>query len=93
MLPWPGTGSVASGSGVDGVDWRYRAMFSPSTPDQRPTATIGSSCADLDCSFTATGFTDIDGSVDSYAWDFGDGETSTAATVEHTRSGAAIKSR
>jgi len=34
--------------------------------------------------FSGTGSSDSDGTIASYSWTFGDGGTSTAATVAHT---------
>mgnify|MGYP003960416761 CR=1 FL=1 len=48
-----------------------------------PTATIESSCVGASCTFDGSGSTD-DGSVASYAWDFGDGGSSTATSPAHT---------
>jgi PKD repeat protein len=42
-----------------------------------PTASFSVSCTFLDCTFDATGSGDSDGTVESYAWDFGDGHTDT----------------
>jgi PKD repeat protein len=51
-----------------------------------PTASFTTSCTFLVCSFDAGGSGDSDGSVASYTWDFGDGETdsTTGATPSHT---------
>ncbi len=38
----------------------------------------------LDASFDATGSSDPDGVIVAYQWDFGDGESGTGDTVEHT---------
>ena len=54
------------------------------TPNQPPTAAFTSSCDELECSFDASGSTDGDGTVASYAWDFGDGQTGTGATPSHS---------
>jgi PKD repeat protein len=53
-------------------------------PNQPPAAAFTSDCADLACSFDGTGSSDADGSVVSYAWQFGDGETGTGPTPSHT---------
>lgn len=55
--------------------------------NQAPTAAFTSSCADLVCSFTDTS-TDPDGSVASRSWDFGNGQTSTAANPSVTYAAA-----
>ena len=49
-----------------------------------PTADFTVSCTDLTCTFS-DGSSDgnVGGSVASYAWDFGDGETSTEANPVH----------
>lgn len=53
------------------------------TPAQPPTASFTSSVSGLTASLDASGSTDPDGTVDSYAWDFGDGSTGTGATTSH----------
>ncbi|MET1006925.1 MAG: PKD domain-containing protein [Propionibacteriaceae bacterium] len=50
----------------------------------KPTAAFTSSCAERVCAFDGSGSTDSDGTVASYAWDFGDGDTSTLAKPSHT---------
>ena len=50
-----------------------------------PTAVIDSAdCVDLDCSFDGSSSNDSDGTVDAHDWDFGDGNTASGATVNHT---------
>ena len=49
-----------------------------------PVAVLDVVCAGLDCTFDGTGSTDTDGTVTSYAWDFGDGGTATGATATHS---------
>ncbi|MFI7441051.1 S8 family serine peptidase [Nonomuraea indica] len=49
-----------------------------------PTASFTASCTQLACSFNGSGSTDSDGTIASYAWDFGDGSTGTGATATHT---------
>jgi PKD repeat protein len=52
-----------------------------------PTAGFTVSCTDLTCTFTDGSF---GGSVASYAWDFGDGETSTEANPVHGYAAAGL---
>jgi subtilisin family serine protease len=53
-------------------------------PNQPPTAAFSGSCTALSCAFNGTGSTDSDGSVVSWAWNFGDGGTATGATASHS---------
>jgi PKD repeat protein len=53
-------------------------------PNAPPTAAFTVLCGGLRCSLDASGSTDSDGTVASYAWDFGDGATATGQTVSHT---------
>jgi len=57
----------------------------PAGPGQNlpPTASFVASCTLLDCDVDASGSTDSDGTVASYAWDFGDGATGTGQTASH----------
>ncbi len=48
-----------------------------------PTAAFGSSTQDLTASFDAAGSADADGTVTSYAWDFGDGTSGTTSSPTH----------
>jgi hypothetical protein len=52
-------------------------------PNSPPTASFTSVCTDFTCGFTDTS-TDSDGTVDSLAWNFGDGATSTVQNPSHT---------
>ena len=57
-------------------------------PTPTPTAAFTSTVNKLAVSFDGSGSTDSDGTVASYAWDFGDGATSTVAEAEpHLRHG------
>jgi PKD repeat protein len=53
-----------------------------------PNATFTSACSDLACTFTGSASSDPDGTVASYAWDFGDGASATGATPAHTYASA-----
>lgn len=64
------------------------------TPNQRPTAafTTGTTAgpAPLDVSFDASSSADPDGTIESYAWSFGDGGTGTGVTATHTYGAAGL---
>ncbi|MCP4881590.1 MAG: carbohydrate-binding protein, partial [Gammaproteobacteria bacterium] len=49
-----------------------------------PTASFTSAVNNLTVSVNATTSSDIDGTITSYLWDFGDGATATGVTAEHT---------
>ncbi|MFA7265731.1 MAG: LamG-like jellyroll fold domain-containing protein, partial [Candidatus Nanopelagicales bacterium] len=53
-------------------------------PNQPPTALLSATVDHLTVAFDSSGSTDPDGSITSYAWDFGDGRTGSGATVNHT---------
>jgi PKD repeat protein len=54
------------------------------TVNAPPVASFTSSCNGLACSFDASGSSDPDGTIASYAWTFGDGTTGSGATVSRT---------
>ena len=49
-----------------------------------PTAFFVTNLAFLTASFDADGSGDVDGTIENYAWDFGDGTTGTGVTADHT---------
>lgn len=53
-------------------------------PNQPPVAAFSDSNVNLAASFDASASSDPDGSVASYAWDFGDGNTATGVNATHT---------
>ncbi len=58
---------------------------SPTAPsNQAPVASFTSACTDLACTFSGAASSDSDGSVSSYAWDFGDGTAGTGSAPSHT---------
>ncbi len=54
-----------------------------SAANQPPVAGFTSSCRSLSCGFTSTS-TDPDGTITTYNWTFGDGQTSTLQNPAHT---------
>lgn len=60
----------------------------PTTPNQLPTAAFTPTTAGLKVSVDATASTDPDGTIQSYAWTFGDGGTATGATASRTYAAA-----
>ncbi len=87
-----GTATVVSGPTVDGKDWRSRATFlftrEGAPPNAAPVAVAAGSCEALACDFSSVGSRDSDGTIASYAWNFGDGKTGTGATPAHTYTAA-----
>jgi serine protease len=65
----------------------YNAVLAATGGDggnQSPVASFTYTCTDLSCDFDGSGSNDPDGSIASYAWDFGDGNTDSGTTVSHT---------
>ncbi|MDQ3786226.1 MAG: PKD domain-containing protein [Actinomycetota bacterium] len=58
------------------------------TQPGNPTASFTADCPSLSCTFDASGSTDPDGTISSYAWDFGDGQTGTGVRPSHTYAAA-----
>ncbi|MFT4216806.1 MAG: PKD domain-containing protein [Micropruina sp.] len=56
--------------------------------NQAPVAAFAATVDLHEVAFDAAGSTDPDGTVASYAWDFGDGSTGTGATASHTYASA-----
>ena len=57
--------------------------WGPPPPNQLPTAAFTQSANRLAASFDGSSSNDPDGSIATYAWDFGDGATGTGATASH----------
>jgi subtilisin family serine protease len=69
------------------LDVSSTADYPAGTPDPgRPSASFTASCSPTDttCSFDAGASRDADGTITTYAWEFGDGSTGTGKTAAHT---------
>jgi PKD repeat protein len=53
-------------------------------PNIAPVAGFTQACTGLECSFDSSTSSDLDGTIESHAWDFGDGNGSTDANPTHT---------
>lgn len=74
--------TVTDDKGATGTTTRS-VTVAAQPPNVLPTASFTSSCTDGTCGFDGTGSSDPDGTIASYAWDFGDGATATTATPSH----------
>ena len=82
---WPGATANSTVAGTKGIGWSIvmPAIAAP-PPNVAPTASFTSSCSSLTCSFDATASSDSDGTIASYAWNFGDTLVGTGVTTSHT---------
>ena len=85
------TGGVAvvSGPTVDGVDWAAQEVFlftgAVSAPSRPPTAVASVACNGMQCTASGAGSTDVDGTITSYSWNFGDGSPNVSGdSAGHT---------
>jgi PKD repeat protein len=67
---------------VSARGWRAQTSQTVS-PNSPPTASFTVTCDRLTCSVNAAGSRDLDGSIVSYGWDFGDGTTGAGITTTH----------
>ncbi|WP_271176070.1 PKD domain-containing protein [Leifsonia poae] len=62
----------------------YALATSGTLPNQAPTASFTNTQDGLTVNVDGSASTDPDGTIASYAWDFGDGDTATTPTASHT---------
>jgi len=83
----PGTYTVTlTVTDDDGASSDTQRPVTVSAPPENdpPTASFTYDCTELSCAFDASGSSDSDGSIQSYAWNFGDGHTDSGMTTSHT---------
>ena len=74
--------TVTDDQGATGTTTREVTVVRP--PNQLPTAAFDNSAEFLTVALDASESADPDGTIASYAWDFGDGTTGTGGTTSHT---------
>ena len=89
----PGVTATASSSIRKATMWTVVLAPDPqSDPNVAPVASFTAACPQLTCTVDASASTDTaPGTVDSYAWDFGDGSSGTGVTATHTYASAGPK--
>ncbi len=73
---------------ADTVGQHFQLGSAAAAVNVPPTAAFTAAVASLDVQVDATGSTDSDGTVTSYAWNFGDGGTANGATASHSYAAA-----
>jgi PKD repeat protein len=74
--------------------FRYAQSGNPNqSPIAGASASTSTGTAPLTINFSSLGSVDPDGNVASYVWDFGDGQTSTAANPSHTYAAGSYAAR
>ncbi len=80
----PARTATASASSGKATMWTVVLKTRQTVSPINPVASFTATCPQLTCTVDASGSTDADGTVVSYAWDFGDGTTATGVTATKT---------
>lgn len=80
--------TVTDNDGATNTKTQSVTVTAPPAGNNPPVASFSKSCTDLGCSFNGSASSDSDGSIASYAWNFGDGSTGSGANASHTYSAA-----
>ncbi len=85
---YPVTLTVTDNQGATSTANHSVTVTAPVPANQAPTAAFTPACTNLSCSFDGSASADPDGTIASYAWDFGDGSTGTGAKPAHSYAAA-----
>ena len=79
-----GISPYLSSSATNGPVTLRLSGFSVRPTNQPPTAAFTGTCTQLTCAVDGVTSTDVDGTISSYAWNWGDGTTTGGASSTHT---------
>ncbi|MCU1478501.1 MAG: hypothetical protein JWQ64_3194 [Subtercola sp.] len=80
--------TVTDNNGATGTSTTPVTAVAAPPPNVPPTASFTSGHTDLTATFDASGSTDTDGTIATYAWKFGDGATATGKNASHAYAAA-----
>ncbi len=85
---YPVTLTVTDDDGAIAVTTREVTVSQAPPANTPPVAELTTDCSGLTCSFDGSGSNDSDGTIESYAWDFGDGSIGDGVQTQHTYTAA-----